>query len=96
MRRAGRLTLGGRLLLYTGSAIVDGRDDLRDALAAAIPDAGCTLDYRELDPDVFGEELERPEYAEVDRIAAITRRTSSGPPEATELAALAGWSLTVG
>jgi len=25
----------------------------------------------ELDPDVFGEELERAEYAEVDRIAAV-------------------------
>jgi SAM-dependent methyltransferase len=68
---AERLTPGGRMLLYTGSAIVDGRDALRAALEAAMAAAGCTLDYRELDPDVFGEELERPEYADVDRIAVI-------------------------
>ena len=68
---ASRLTPGGRLLLYTGSAIVDGRDELRAALEGAMEGAGCTLDYRELDPDVFGEELERPEYADVDRIAAV-------------------------
>lgn len=68
---AGRLAPGGRLLLYTGSAIVDGRDELRAALEAAMAEAGCMLDYRELDPDVFGEELERPEYADVDRIAVV-------------------------
>jgi hypothetical protein len=27
--------------------------------------------YEEIDPDVFGEELERPAYAHVDRIAAV-------------------------
>ncbi len=32
---------------------------------------GCMLEYRELDPDVFGEELEHPAYAAVDRIALI-------------------------
>jgi len=68
---AERLTPGGQLLLYTGSAIVDGRDELREALAEAMAAAGCTLDYRELGPDVFGEELERPEYADVDRIALV-------------------------
>jgi methylase of polypeptide subunit release factors len=68
---ADRLAPGGRLLLYTGTAIIDGRDELHAALAAAMTDTGCTLDYRELDPDVFGEELERPGYADVDRIAVI-------------------------
>lgn len=68
---AARLTPGGRLLLYTGSAIVAGRDELHEALEAAMADANCTLRYRELDPDVFGEELEKPEYADVDRIAII-------------------------
>ena len=33
--------------------------------------AGCSLDYRELDPDVFGEELDRPAYRDVDRIAVV-------------------------
>lgn len=68
---AARLTPGGRLLLYTGSAIVDGRDELHAALETAMAAAGCTLRYREIDPDVFGEELERPEYRDVDRIAVI-------------------------
>ena len=68
---ADRLAPGGQLFLYTGSAIVDGRDELFEALEAAMAEAGCTLDYRELDPDVFGEELERPGYADVDRIAVV-------------------------
>ena len=66
-----RLAPGGRMLLYTGSAIVDGRDQLRAALEMATGEAGCRLAYRELDVDVFGEELDRVEYADVDRIAAI-------------------------
>lgn len=68
---AARLSPGGRLLLYTGSAIVDGRDALHAELAAAMADLGCALTYRELDPDVFGEELERPGYEDVDRIAVV-------------------------
>ena len=32
---------------------------------------GTRHDYRELDPDVFGEELERPAYAQVERIAVV-------------------------
>ncbi len=65
-----RLAPGGRLLMYTGSAIVDGRDALRAAMHAAVP-AGCTIDYRERDPDIFGEELDEPAYADVERIAAV-------------------------
>jgi hypothetical protein len=68
---AERLAPGGRVLLYTGVAIVDGRDEFREALEAALPDLGCTVRYRELDPDVFGEELEKPAYRQVERIAAI-------------------------
>jgi hypothetical protein len=68
---AGKLAPGGRLLLYTGSAIVDGRDGLHDALAARIDALGCTLGYREIDPDIFGEELDEAAYAEVERIAAV-------------------------
>ncbi len=70
---AARLSPGGRLLLYTGSAIVDGRDAFQGALRAAATAADCTLRYRELDPDVFGEELDRPAYrdARVERIAAV-------------------------
>jgi methylase of polypeptide subunit release factors len=60
-----RLTPGGQLLLYTGSPVVDGRHPLRDALG------GRETHWEELDPDVFGEELDTPAYAEVDRIAAV-------------------------
>jgi methylase of polypeptide subunit release factors len=61
----------GDVLLYTGAAIVDGEDALRAALEAALPALGKTLRYEELDPDVFGEELEAPAYRSVERIAAI-------------------------
>lgn len=68
---AERLTPGGTMLLYTGSAIVDGRDALYEALETALPPFACALTYEEIDPDIFGEELETPAYADVDRIAAI-------------------------
>lgn len=68
---AKRLEPGGRMLLYTGVAIVDGRDELREALERELPALGCTLRYREIDPDIFGEELVQPSYHAVERIAAI-------------------------
>jgi methylase of polypeptide subunit release factors len=66
---AAKLSQGGALLLYTGSAIVNGEDRFKAALHEALSDFDIT--YRELDPDVFGEELERDAYADVDRIAVI-------------------------
>ncbi|MET0251162.1 MAG: class I SAM-dependent methyltransferase [Novosphingobium sp.] len=66
-----RLAPGGRLILYTGSAIVSGHDRLGAALSEAASTQECTLRYREIDPDVFGEELANPAYAEVDRIALV-------------------------
>jgi methylase of polypeptide subunit release factors len=68
-RAAQRLPSGGAFLLYTGSAIVNGEDRLKAALHEAL--RGFEVSYRELDPDVFGEELEREDYAEVERIAAV-------------------------
>ena len=68
---AGRLASGGRLLMYTGAAVVDGHDPFREAVTAALEAAGCDCRYRELDPDVFGEELEREAYRDVERIAAV-------------------------
>jgi methylase of polypeptide subunit release factors len=68
---AQKLAPFGRILLYTGSAIVDGRDALREALERDLPRLGCTLRWRELDPDIFGEELQKPAYDDVERIAAI-------------------------
>ena len=66
-----RLAPGGRLLLYSGVAIVDGHDALREELLALLARHGCDGSYGEIDPDVFGEELERPEYARAERIAAV-------------------------
>lgn len=67
----GLLAPGGRLAMHTGVAIVAGRDVLRDAVIASFPSEDYALDYRLLDPDIFGEELSSEAYAEVDRIAAV-------------------------
>ena len=66
-----RLAPGGTLLLYTGIAITDGTDRLLASIAPMLDDASLEWDYQELDPDVFGEELDEPAYAEADRIAAV-------------------------
>ena len=66
-----RLAPLGRLILYTGVAMLDGVDPFLQALRPALAEAGCVWTYQEIDPDVFGEELERPVYRAVDRIAAV-------------------------
>lgn len=66
-----RLSPGGALLLYTGAAVVNGIDPFRDAAAARLAGVEATWAYHELDPDVFGEELEGGAYAAADRIAAV-------------------------
>ena len=66
-----RLAPGGQLLLYTGSAIVAGRDRLLDSIAPVLDRPGLAWAYEEIDPDVFGEELEQPAYASAERIAAV-------------------------
>ncbi len=66
-----RLVPGGTLLLYTGAAIVNGADPFKHAAAAQLSGTGASWAYEELDPDVFGEELERGVYASADRIAAV-------------------------
>jgi methylase of polypeptide subunit release factors len=68
---AERLSPEGRILLYTGSAIVDGKDALKAALADKLAPLGCTLTYSEIDPDIFGETLGAPGYEGVERIAAV-------------------------
>ena len=65
------LAPGGRLVLYTGSVIVGGRDFLREEFASMLAGTGWTWTYREVDPDVFGDELGRGAYVDADRIAAI-------------------------
>lgn len=79
-----RLAPGGRLLLYTGVAIVDGEDPLLQALQGPLALRGWPWRYRELDPDVFGEELEQAAYSDADRIAVtalrVQRKDAPPPP----------------
>lgn len=65
------LAPGGCFLLYTGVAMVGGVDPFRLHLGPLL--SGCDSDwtYSEIDPDVFGEELDRPVYADIDRIAVV-------------------------
>ena len=65
-----RLAPGGSLLLYTGAPIVDGKSPLKEELRCAF-DASVRWTYEEIDPDVFGDELETDAYGSVDRIAAV-------------------------
>jgi SAM-dependent methyltransferase len=66
-----RLEPDGALILYTGSAIVEGRDSFLDAVMPVLEAAGRAFHYEELDPDVFGEELDQASYANVERIAVV-------------------------
>ena len=66
-----RLAPGGRLLLYTGVAMVDGRDPLLARLAPLLEQAGMAWRYEEIDPDIHGDELDEPGYESADRIAAV-------------------------
>lgn len=71
-----RLRPGGRLLLYTGVAILAGVDPFHNAAAKRLADWAGSWRYREIDPDVFGEELDEPAYADADRIAAVVLTTT--------------------
>lgn len=68
-----RLETGGVLLLYTGVAVVEGVDVFLQALQAMLaPQAAAFgVEYEEIDPDIFAEELQRPAYVEAERIAAV-------------------------
>lgn len=66
-----RLSPGGSLLLYTGVAIVEGRDALLEAIRLHLAGPQWSWVYREVDPDVFGEQLLEPGYERVERIAAV-------------------------
>ncbi|WP_462402561.1 methyltransferase [Pseudomonas sp. Marseille-QA0332] len=66
-----RLSPGGSLLLYTGIAIVEGRDAFLEQIRERLGGPGWQWVYREIDPDVFGEQLLEPGYEAVERIAAV-------------------------
>jgi predicted methyltransferase len=66
-----RLARGGRLILYTGVAVVDGVDVFQPAIESALGQLGWPYRYQEIDPDVFGEEIAQPGYSAVERLAAV-------------------------
>lgn len=75
------LCIGGTLLLYTGVAIVNGKDLFREKLEDSLQGRACSWHYEEIDPDVFGEELLTTAYSAVERIAVIgLRLTLDGGP----------------
>jgi SAM-dependent methyltransferase len=65
---------GGALIVYTGASIVGGNDTFERAIRPLLQAPSLAVEYEELDPDVFGEELDQPAYAEVERIAAVGLR----------------------
>lgn len=66
-----RLRPGGRFVLYTGAPVVNGIDLMHSALGEMAEKTGYRLAYDEIDPDIFGGNLKRPDYQDVERIAAI-------------------------
>jgi methylase of polypeptide subunit release factors len=66
-----RLYSGGRFFLYTGTPIIDGCDRFFEALRPQLETRRCEYSYEEIDPDVFGEELDSAPYDRVDRIAVV-------------------------
>lgn len=71
-----RLAPGGTLLLYTGVVMVRNDDPFLRRIEPLLAQAGMAWQYEEIDPDVFGEELDTPAYAEADRIAAVWLKAS--------------------
>lgn len=65
------LAPNGTILLYTGSPYLDGKAPLIDAILSICARAGASVHVDEIDPDVFGEELECPGYEGVERIAVF-------------------------
>jgi methylase of polypeptide subunit release factors len=66
-----RLAPGGSLMLYTGVAIVDGKDAFLAHVRAWLERDCARWRYEELDPDIFGEQLDCEGYEQVERIAAV-------------------------
>jgi methylase of polypeptide subunit release factors len=72
-----RLAPGGTLLLYTGVAMHDNHDPFLARVRPRL--ANWRWHYREVDPDVFGEELMSKAYAHCERIAAVVLRVVAAP-----------------
>ncbi|RSN77053.1 N5-glutamine methyltransferase family protein [Acinetobacter haemolyticus] len=67
-----RLTPNGKLFLYTGIAISHQGNKFLEAIQEWIQEyPAFQYTYEEIDPDVFGEELEQPAYQHIERIAVV-------------------------
>jgi methylase of polypeptide subunit release factors len=66
-----KLRPGGRLVLYTGTPIVEGVDLFFQTVHPVLQLYWQHFVYEEIDPDVFGEELLRSAYAKAERIAVV-------------------------
>lgn len=66
-----RLDSQGTGLIYTGAPIVRGQDIFKTEAERFLRSRRARWTYEEMDPDVFGEELELPAYADVERIAVV-------------------------
>jgi methylase of polypeptide subunit release factors len=66
-----RLNPNGTLLLYTGVVMVNGYDAFLAEVSLKLDFAGFAYEYSEVDPDIFGEELDSQAYRMADRIAAV-------------------------
>lgn len=67
------LALHGTLLLYTGVVITQGKDLFYEALQVhmASQQHRFSMQYNEIDPDIFADELDTGAYADAERIAAV-------------------------
>jgi methylase of polypeptide subunit release factors len=75
------LAPAGTMLLYTGASYICGEAPLLSQLEIACSHVGASVAIEEIDPDVFGDNLDQPGYTRVERIAAVgivikTRRAS--------------------
>lgn len=66
-----RLGPRGKLLLYTGTAVVRGVDTFFESVRPLLESHPAPYRYEEIDPDVFGEELANVPYDRADRIAVV-------------------------
>jgi hypothetical protein len=60
-----------RFFSTRGTPVIEGADQFFAALRPLLEERACDYTYEEIDPDVFGEELESEPYDRVDRIAVV-------------------------
>lgn len=60
------------LYMYTGTPVVDGVDVFLNTIRPLLNDSQISKwRYREIDPDIFGEQLDRPAYRYFERLSAV-------------------------